>query len=107
MATTKNALLGKASGRVGRDVVLKQYGDKTVISKYPDMSQRVLSPKQLQMNEMMESANYEARRIVADEALRNEALIRLNVTRNKLYTTLISEYFKAARPAKKSRKKDR
>jgi hypothetical protein len=25
-------------GRIGKDIVIKQYGKKTVISKYPDMS---------------------------------------------------------------------
>ncbi len=42
----------------------------------------------------MKEANYEAKRILADEELRNEAQVKLNVTRNKLYTALVKEYFK-------------
>jgi hypothetical protein len=69
------------------------------------MSRRKLSAKQRRMNEIMEAANDEARRIIADEQLRNEALVRLDVTRNRLYTALIKEYFKAAAPAGKKKKK--
>ncbi|WP_343700227.1 hypothetical protein [Chitinophaga sp.] len=99
MAISEHLLLKKMSGHVGRQIVFKQYGNKTIMAKYPDMSNRTLSPKQLRVNEIMEEANFEAKRIMADEELRNEAQVRLNVTRNKLYTTLVREYFKAARAA--------
>ena len=56
-----------------------------MVSNYPDMSRRVLSPAQLKVNETMTEANYEARKIMADEGLRNAAQVRLNVTRKKLY----------------------
>ena len=79
--------------------MFKQYGDKTVVSKYPDMSKRKLSPKQLWVNEIMTEANYEAKSILGNEELRTAAQVRLNVTRNKLYTSLIKEYFKNARSA--------
>ena len=88
------------SGHIGKELVFTQYGDKTVVSKYPNMSRRVLSPAQLQVNETMAEANYEARKIIADEGLRNAAQVRLNVKRNKLYTALIKEYFKNVREAK-------
>lgn len=94
MATSKGLLVGKLSGHLGKQIVFKQYGDKTVVSSYPDMSRRKLSPKQLRVNAIMEEANYEAKTIMANEALRREAQIRLNVTSNKLYTALIREYFK-------------
>ena len=97
MAISENILFKKLSGHLGKQIVFKQYGDKTVVSKYPDMSKRVLSPKQLRVNEIMEEANAEAKRILADEELCNAAQVRLNVKRNKLYTSLIREYFKAVR----------
>lgn len=97
MAISENILLKKLSGHIGRQLVVKQYGDKTIISKYPDMSRRKLSPKQILVNETMSEANAQAKMILADESLRNEAQLRLNVTRNKLYTSLIKEYFKNAR----------
>ena len=96
MAISENLLLKKLSGHIGRQLVVKQYGDKTIISKYPDMSRRKLSQKQIRVNEIMFEANAEAKRIVADETLRHDAQVRLNVTRNKLYTSLIKEYFKNA-----------
>jgi len=66
-------------------------------------SKRKLSPKQLRVNEIMEEANYEAKRIMADEEMRNLAQVRLNVTRNKLYTSLIKEYFKSMREAEETK----
>lgn len=94
MAISENFLLNQLSGHLGKQIVFKQYGDKTVVSKYPDRSKVVLSPRQIQVNETMAEANYEAKAILADETLRNAAQVRLNVTRNKLYTALIREYFK-------------
>jgi len=94
MAISENFLLKKLSGHLGKQLVFKQYGEKTVVAKYPDMSKRKLSPKQLRINTIMEEANYEAKRILADEELRTAAQVKLNVTRNKLYTALIREYFK-------------
>jgi len=93
MAINKSIFL-KLSGQLNKELVFKQYGDKTVVSKYPDMSKRTLSSKQIQVNERMENANYAAKEIMANEELRQAAQVRLNVTRNKLYTALIKEYFK-------------
>ena len=93
MARTNSLFFQKAFGHIGRQFVFRQYGDRTLIAKYPDMSKRVLSEKQLKNNERMAEANYAAREIMADEELRKEAQVRLNVTSNKLYTSLIREYF--------------
>lgn len=97
MATSENILLKKLSGTLGKQLVFKQYGEKTVVSVYPDMSRRKLSAKQLHTNRLMEEANAEAKRIMADEEMRKDAQVRLNVTRNKLYTALIKEYFTTMR----------
>jgi hypothetical protein len=98
MAISNNPLLHKLSGQIGKQLVFKQYGDKTVVSKYPDMSRRKLSPKQIQVNEMMADAHYQAKTVLATEELRVAAQVRLNVTRNRLYTALIKEYFKTMLP---------
>jgi hypothetical protein len=66
------------------------------------MSRRKLSAKQKRVNTIMREANEEAQRIMADEEQRHAAQVRLDVTSNKLYTALISEYFKAIQPAGKS-----
>jgi disulfide oxidoreductase YuzD len=93
MALTESLFFQKASGHMARQFVFKQYNGKTFITKYPDMSKRILSEKQLKNNKRMEQANYNAREIMADEELCKNAQVRLNVTRNRLYTALIREYF--------------
>lgn len=97
MATSESILLKELSGKLGRELVFKQWGGKTILSKYPDMSNRKLSKKQKKVNEIMADANYEAKRVIADEKLRDAALVRLNVTRNKLYTSLIKEFWQIAK----------
>ena len=95
MARSNNLLLQKLSGHIGRQFVIKQYGDKTIITKYPEFSKRrKFSPAQLRVQEQLEEANYYAKGILADEQLRMEAQVRLDVTRNKLYPSLIKEYFR-------------
>ena len=93
MAISNSLLLNSLSGHVGREIVFKQYGDKTVVSKYPNMSNRKFSPRQKQLQNTMAEANYNARTILTNKKLRREAQLRLNVTSNKLYTALIKEYF--------------
>jgi hypothetical protein len=102
MAISGSLIMQKMSGQLGKELVFKQYGDKTVVTKYPNMSRRVLSEKQLRINEIMADANYHAKGILANEDLRNAAQIRLNTTRKKLYTALIKEYFKDTLAAEKS-----
>jgi hypothetical protein len=88
-----NSVFLKLSGQLNKEIVFKQYGDKVVVSAYPDMSKRKLSPKQLENQEIMYMANSVAQGIMANEELSRAAQVRLNVTRNKLYTALIREYF--------------
>jgi polyhydroxyalkanoate synthesis regulator protein len=61
MAISDNLLLKELSGQIGKQLVFKQYGDKTIVSQYLDMSRRMLSPAQRRVNENMAEANYEAR----------------------------------------------
>jgi hypothetical protein len=96
MAKSNNLLLQNLSGHIGKLLVIKQYGNKTVVSKYPDMSKRKLSQDQVKINQRMKMANEEAQRVMADEALKAAAQVRLDVTSNKLYTALIKDYFKTA-----------
>jgi hypothetical protein len=102
MAISENHIFKSVSGHLGKQIVFRQYGNQTVVSKYPDMSKRKLSAKQLRVNEIMLEANYTAKSIIANEALRTAALLRLNVRRNKLYTALIKEHFKNARAAEEA-----
>ena len=99
MAISEIILFKNVSGHIGKQMVFKQYAGKTVVTKYPDMSGRTLSEKQLRANEIMQKANYAVKTVLADEKQRMEAQVRLKVTSNKWYTALIKEYFKNARSA--------
>ena len=94
MAIVNGVIMNNMRGTINKELVLKKYGDKTVVSKYPNMSKVVRSEKQLANNLMMKAANNGARFIMKEEKLRNEAQLRLNVPTNKLYTSLIREFFK-------------
>ena len=92
---SENVLWKKVSGQFNRQLVFKQYGDKTVITRYPDMRKRKLSAKQVRVTEMMGDACEYAKGILRNEELSHAAQIRLNVTRNRLYPSLVSEYFRS------------
>ena len=94
MATTKSLLMINSSGQINKEIVFKRYGNKTVITAYPNMSKVKRSEKQKRMNDMMEAANKSAHDTMKDEKLKMEAQVRLNVTSNKLYTSLVREFIK-------------
>ena len=93
MATTKNIMMKKSSGNIDKQLVFKTYGEKTVISKYPDMSKVKRSPEQKRFNDLMDAANIAVHKILYNDKLKMEAQVRLNVTSNRLYNALIKEYF--------------
>jgi hypothetical protein len=94
MARIKNnPLVMGASGKVAGDIVYKTYYDKTVISKVPDMSNRVLSEKQKVWNERMVDANAYAQSFYTSEEDKLKARIRLKLPPHKsLYHALIKEW---------------
>ncbi len=94
MARSENILLKMLRGQIGKQLVIKQWGNKTIVTSYPDMSNRKLSAKQKAVNEKMAEANDYARAILLNAEKTAAAQVRLNVTRNRLYTALISEYFR-------------
>lgn len=81
-------------GAIGKQVVFRHRGGKVIVSAYPYMGDRVLSPKQLKVNEVMAEANDYAKTIIENEQKRQEAQIRLDLPSNRLYTALVREYFK-------------
>lgn len=93
MATTSNPLFYLASGKLAGDIVLKRYYDKTVISKKPDMSKRVLSPKQIEQNERMSMATAHAQFICSTEERKAIERVRLKVPPHKsVFRALIKEH---------------
>lgn len=81
-------------GAFGKQVVFRQRNGKTIVSSYPDFSERVLSPKQLEVNRVMTAASAYAKSILEDEQKRGEAQIRLDLPSNRLYGALVREYFR-------------
>ena len=61
-----NSILAHFSGKLG-GFIIKNYGNKTVLSAIPDMSRRKLSPKQKEANQLMKFANKYAKKISQEE----------------------------------------
>jgi len=93
---TKNeAIIEQAvAGAMGKEVIIREIRGKIVVSDKPEFKKRVLSEKQEKVTELMATANEYAKLIMKYENLRNDAQIRLNVTKERLYTSLVSEYWK-------------
>ena len=93
MAIVNNMFLQNASGSVGKQLVFKRYYDKTVLSKIPDMSKRVLCEKQMESNERMWMATKLAKAWYKIEEERMKARIRLKLPAHKsLFHALVKEY---------------
>ena len=69
MARSRNLLLRNVQGQIGKELVVKKYGKKTVITKYPDMSG--IKPSKLQKVKRSRFAEAVA---YAQNILRNPAL---------------------------------
>jgi valyl-tRNA synthetase len=91
MAISKNMLRKGVTGSINKQLVIREVNNKIVISAYPDFSNRVFTKKQLAYQEKMRQVNREVKLIKSDEQLRNAAMLRLNVTRNKLHHALLKE----------------
>jgi hypothetical protein len=66
----KSSLLAALSGTLGKELVIKQYKDKVVVSRYPDMSWVKPSPLQLQNRERMKAATAYAQTVLRNPQLR-------------------------------------
>jgi predicted nucleotidyltransferase len=91
MIVTGNPLLTGASGKLG-NIVVKQYGNKTVVTAVPDMSGRKLSQKQKDANERMQMAIICAKGMVADPRLKQRACDMLQVSPNKVFRAIVKQY---------------
>ena len=60
------------SWHFGKDVVIKKFRGKTIVTSFPDMSKRELSPKQIEMNDLMEEASSHAQGTIRNEELKND-----------------------------------
>ena len=68
----KTSLLNVLSGALGKEIVIKQYADKVVVAKYPDMSKVKPTVLQLQSRQRMKEATVYAQLVLRDPVLRAE-----------------------------------
>ncbi|GAO45238.1 hypothetical protein FPE01S_04_04820 [Flavihumibacter petaseus NBRC 106054] len=85
------SLISGFSGRVG-DVLLKNYGDKIVLSAIPKMTNRVLSAKQRERNELMQEAILFAQGAIADPLRKMQLALKFGIPAGKVYRKIISTY---------------
>src|SRR6266700_997388 len=91
MIVTGNPLFVGVSGKL-KNLVVKQYADKTVITSVPDMSGRKLSKKQKDANERMRFAILSARTITADPREKQRACELLQVPPNKVFRAIVKQF---------------
>jgi hypothetical protein len=65
MAISKNFLLKGVTGSINKQLVLREVNNKTIISAYPDFSNRLFGAKQLAHQNKMKRVNKEVRLIKA------------------------------------------
>jgi predicted nucleotidyltransferase len=91
MISRGNPLLTGASGKL-RNIIVKQYTDKTVVTAVPDMSGRKLSKKQKESNLRMRMAVQCAKHLLAHPQQKQRACEMLNVPPNRVYHAIVKEY---------------
>ena len=88
----KNSVLAALQGAIGKELVVKQYADKVVITKYPDMSKVKCSERQKEQREKMKEANAYARSVLVNPELK--ALYETYLEKGEsIYRKAIKDYF--------------
>jgi len=87
----KNTALKGISGKLGKQLVFKQYGDKTVITLYPDMSRVKPSRKQKSNRNLFKEAVAYAKNINRTPALK-QAYLKKVKKGESVYHYAIKEY---------------
>jgi hypothetical protein len=66
----RTSLFSSLQGTIGKEIVFKQYADKTVVSQYPDMSKVKTTKRQRVQRDLLKEANAYASKIKRDSKLR-------------------------------------
>ena len=88
---SKNSALNEISGQLGKQLVIKQYGDKTVISQYPDMDGVKPSLLQTHYQTVFAEAVAYAKHINDDRELKKKYLEKVR-PRQSVYHYAMKEY---------------
>ncbi|HEY1061603.1 MAG TPA: hypothetical protein VGE44_07945 [Daejeonella sp.] len=93
MAIQTSALFKGFSGSVNRQIVFKQYGGKTVISRFPDRSNVIYSERQKREQRRFADAVSFARVVIADKGLKQVYSIKAALLRfRSAWNVAIAEY---------------
>ncbi|MEJ8816430.1 hypothetical protein [Lacibacter sp. H407] len=89
----QHSLLKGLQGQIGKQLVFKQYGSKTVVSRYPDMSN--VKPSLLQL----ENQTRFGKAVAYAKAINNDPVLRAAYAKQlkkgkKVYQTALQEYLK-------------
>lgn len=87
----KNSSLNDISGHIGRQLVLKKYATKTVVSVYPDMSKVKPSKQQKARRNIFKEAVAYARNINNDPASKKKYMKKVKAGQS-VYHFAIQEY---------------
>jgi hypothetical protein len=68
----KGSLFNALQGTIGKEIVFKRYADKTVVSKYPDMSKVKTTKRQRAQRDLLKEANAYASTVLRDVELRKK-----------------------------------
>jgi len=91
MISKGNPLLTGASGKLG-NIIVKQYGNQTVITAVPDMSRRKLTQKQKDANEQMQMAIVAAKSLTENPQYKQRACEMLQVEPNKVFRAIVKQW---------------
>ena len=80
----------KKSPKLG-DIVIKKYGDKTVVSKYPDMSNIIPSESQKEKRNRFAEAVFYAKTINGSYILKNDFVKRVGYVKS-VYQSALKEF---------------
>jgi len=93
--STKNIILHQLRGQIGKQLVVKQYGNKTVVTRYPDMSLVKPSPLQTKRRKVFAKAVAYAKGI--NNNPQQKALYAQKVKRGQsVYHYALKEYLQQA-----------
>ncbi len=101
MAISKNNIVTHtASGKVG-NIIFKNYGEKTVISRYPNMTKVIRTEKQIEILDQFRAAQAYAKSILSDPD-KKIAFAKTLPQGKTVYHTAISRYLKKTTMTKES-----
>jgi hypothetical protein len=93
MATSHSPLTHGLRGQLGKQLVFKRYGKKTVVTRYPDMSKVKPSKQQQQQRSRFAEAVAYARKITHDPVLKATYAEKVNKGQT-VYHYALQEYLR-------------